>query len=171
MNILTAGVTQGLVGAAVYMKFAGVSMGVYQQAKNSGDEDVMKKALGYASNSMSNAAKSSKNAGEALKEAQSEASAQAKADQQAALEKQHQKTAREAESQQQTASKLAPVDTVEISEAGKVHVEAAQGTMPTTDTVDVPTQPANAVVTDTRIYTPQGEVKPASAEPELSVTA
>jgi hypothetical protein len=85
VDLLTAGVMKGMIGASSYMKMADVSMGVYKQAQGRGDEATMERAWGYTADSMSGAKVDSEKAQEALEEAQMKARELAKAEQQADL--------------------------------------------------------------------------------------
>lgn len=161
MDYLTAGVAKGLLGASNYLKYADVAMGVYQQAKAEGDQEKMKRALGYATDSMTSAVHSTEDAQEALEKAKIQAREEEKAEQKAALEEQPNKPSQQAESNKHTATKPAAVDTVKISKEaqaaieGTVSDELSPDAVSTTNTAS--NQPAQGSVT-IQIYTPQGKV-------------
>lgn len=123
MNMLNAGVMNGLMGAATMMNATDTSMGIYQQAKGSGDLNVMGNALGYAAASAGSAAQYANQAEEALKKSQLEAREQAKADQEAALEEKRAEAAAQkaTEAERQATSQPSPVDEVEISAEAHYH--------------------------------------------------
>lgn len=162
MNLLTAGVMQGLMGANSFRKSADVAMGVYQHAKIKNREDIMKRSLGYAMGSVSSALESSKKAQKALKEAQKEAKEEAKAEQQAAIEKRRQEAAQNKKEQQEATRKQTIGDTVEISNEGqtgidiKDHVKQVQDTEKTIINEGVLLEPVKITVTQ-GIYTLQAK--------------
>lgn len=185
MDLLTPGVIKGLIGASSYMKIADVAMGVYSKAKNKGDESTMKRALGYANDSMDSAEKDSKEAQEALKEAQENAKIQAQAEQQAAMSKKAQEAAQAkkipdqtqetAQTKQQTVNNPTPADTVEISSEGKdayqgsAQAENVQNVVPQTNT-DIPVQSGNTPLTEAKIYTPKGDISSPKIGAKLSAS-
>lgn len=169
MNMLNAGVMNGLIGAATMMNATDTSMSLYQQAKSKGNQQVMGSALGYAAASAGSAAQYAKQAEEALKQAQLEAKEQAKADQEAALEgKRAEAAAQKAAAEHQAASQPSPVDEVKISaEAQAALAIEAQPAVSEAPTAPHTTGTAQPVV---KVYTPQGQFKPVSGESGTTVS-
>ncbi|MBA9086363.1 F0F1-type ATP synthase epsilon subunit [Fontibacillus solani] len=166
MNLLTPGVMQGLIGASGHMKTAGVSMGVYEIAKNKNDELTMNRAIGYTTDSLKSAAKSSAEAGKALKEAQIEANRKAKAEQEAALEESRRQKAAELKAESQARGDSSSADTIEISAEGRAvfNVEARSE-------IDVPVVAhTEKVVSEPKVYSPQGDIKIVPSEPNISIS-
>ncbi len=146
MNLLTAGVTQGLVGASFYLKSSDVSMVIYQQEakKPKGDEGVMKRSLGYATTALNQADQAGDAAEEALGEAQETAKAKAKAEDEKALEKRRrQEAARRTETAQEITGQTATAPAIAVA-------------------------PVPETVSEIKIYTPQGTSQ-VIAPPQLSV--
>ncbi|MTI59542.1 MAG: hypothetical protein FH762_06055 [Firmicutes bacterium] len=175
MSLLTTGVVQGLTEANLHMKSAGVAMRVYKWAEREGDEGVMKRAQGYATDSMKSAGESSKKVQEALIEAQREARKEARAEQEAALEERRQEAA-QAKKEKEKKARKSKEDAVEISKEGQDSVKAD-------NSEDIETHQESTVVenletstesvineSDQKIYTAQGEIKSTSVDPQLLAT-
>ena len=178
MGLLTPGVTQGLTEANLHMKYAGVAMRVYKKAELEGDEGVMKRAQGYATDSMKSAGESSKEAQEALREAQKEARKEAKAEQEAALEERRQEAAQERKEEKKKASEP-KTDTVEISKEGQNGIKADhkdhnvsvedQKESIVGDSVEPP-DINNKSESVQGTYTAEGEMKPTTVDPQILLT-
>ncbi|AIQ12441.1 hypothetical protein [Paenibacillus durus] len=165
MNIMTAGVIQGLIGASGYMKTADVAMGVYEIGKNKNDEAVMNRALGYATGSLSSATEFSNEANRALKEAQIEAGKKAKAEREEALEERRREKAAELKAEGQTEGYSSKVDTVEISAEGLASLHAESYAE-----IDAPVAAAaEKTVSQPKVYSPQGDIIMAASEPSVIV--
>ncbi len=182
MNILTADVMNGIIGASSSRKMADVSMNVYRQAETKGDEETMERAMGYTTDSLNSANDYSQKTQKALEEAQTEASEQDRIEQQEALAKNVQDSVQAPDVQQPTAlnvngqgtiqpkqhnsDNLPPTDTVEISNEGKAALQnAAQDTA-----IYIPVTAGNAPITEARIYTSKGAFKPEAGKVRLSTT-
>ena len=70
---MNTGMVQNLIGAGNSIKIASVSMNVYMEARNKGDEETMQRALGYTMEHMEQAEKYGEKLEEATKEDQKEA--------------------------------------------------------------------------------------------------
>ncbi len=179
MNLITSDVSRAMLGAASSAAQAGVSMGVYRQAKAKGDEGGMGRAAGYAAGSMRTASQQNQAAREALERAQTEARQQEDLERRQAIEdarseaRQQEKT-RQAE--EDTPVQAKETDAPRIADAGPAASEAssqspdggkvAQST-PAQSVSRRTEDPASTVA----LYTRLGEIRPAAPEQKLSVTS
>ena len=162
INILTASVTNGLMGASVNAKLADTPMAVYQQAKLKGDDTTMKRALGYASDSLGDAKKSSEKTQEALAKASTEEHKQEKDEQQPPVKESSQQIVQKTDSQQSTNSSTAS-DKVEISKDDKSVQNATSSEVHSENRSEASNNSGN--------YTSDGNVTPTDLQPKLSITA
>lgn len=153
VDLLSGGVTRGLVSAATSMKTAQVCMTVYSAAKARGDEATMKRALGYASDNIGNAMDSTEESRTALAENVKTAREEEKAEQAARLEKARQDAAeKRAETQTNTNEEstdkiIKPTDVIEISPeaVAALQNERSDTAVQSKDAIDYSTtQPATA---------------------------
>lgn len=192
INLLNASVTKNMIGASTYMKMGNVAMGIYKQAENKGDTKTMKRALGYADNSMNVADQCKEDAKDALETAQKQATKQEKAQQEANIKKKTEKASRINELKQkaemeeriknsqqtnsQTAGNATPTDTIEISNDGKATAQEieqqATVEMSIQDIkIDVHPEFNDTQLSEPKIYTPNGDIKPESTVATISVLA
>jgi hypothetical protein len=170
MNLITSSVTQGLVRADLFMKLSDVSIGVYYKAKAKGDKAAMQQAAGYAADSMGSAVKSSKDAQKALKEAEKKAKEQAKAEQEETLEERCKKAAEDKKDQQEAVRERSRVDTVEVSEEGKVYIDSKDRAKSVEDAEKE--SESHKIIKDTAVqtYTSEGKINSLAADHKVSVT-
>jgi hypothetical protein len=149
MNLISTGVMTGLVGASASMKHTDVSMRVYRQAENEGDEAKMKRALDQASDSIEQAGESSREAQDALSEAKDAARAENKkaAEENAVNSRKNTET---------TAASDVPSSEGRAVAPASVAVDAAQAT--------------DALAAEPKFYTPEGGVKTAVPASRVSVS-
>lgn len=116
-------IMEGLIGANINSSMADIPMKVYKAASCKGDTATMNRAAGYANECVETAEKYQKKVDEGMQEEAKEIREQKKLDQKKAMEK------RKEERKQLDAgiekNKAEKVDTVEISEAGRVMLETA----------------------------------------------
>lgn len=86
-NLINADVMQGLMGAYTSVQQANVSMSIYHQAKTANNMEMAGRALGYATDSMTDAQDSNEATQKALQESTEKANEEEKAAQKAELEK------------------------------------------------------------------------------------
>lgn len=168
MNLFTTGVMNGMLGSSSCMKAAEVSMRVYSEAKNKGDEKTMNRALGYANDSKNSAMENSKKASKSLEEAQIEAKEQAKKEQQMSLNEKAQK-------KQKIPVNSKHTDSVVISNNGKSAAQTSAKITEVSDTasqadMDISGPPVNTSSPGDKIYTAKGDIIPANVETKLSVS-
>ena len=129
-NLINAGVMQGLIGAYTSVQQANVSMSIYHQAKTANNMEMAGRALGYATDSMTEAQDSNDAAQEALQEAMKKANEEEKAAQKAELEKPKKEESKPASakpnSQNSKIHLTHPTDRVEISVEGKEYVNTTE---------------------------------------------
>lgn len=119
---MNTGMVQNLIGAGNSIKMASVSMNVYMEARNKGDEETMQRALGYTMEHMEQAEKYGEKLEEATKEDQKEAAKKAEKEQAEALaEKKAENQMKKEQMTQPSASQ--PVDEVQLSEEAKQYIE------------------------------------------------
>lgn len=156
MNTITNGVARGLMGSMVNVKLANVAMGVYKKAENSGDEETMQRALGYASDSLNSAQKSMDQTQKAQLEASNEAKNEKDID-----------SAKQTSDNNNTVNKPdSSADTVQISSEGKAELNSITQTESTQDSAAVSTSTDKPAV-----YSPSGKVKYITVKQKLSVKA
>ena len=134
-DVLSGGVTRGLIGASAHIKTAEVCMSVYRVAERENDYDKMKRAMGYASENVGGAIKDINESKNSLKENTIAAREERKAEETADLEKNRDKTvtnvtgetAPEENTNNEGDNKyLNPKDTVEISLEGAAALQKVQ---------------------------------------------
>ncbi len=119
---MNTGMMQSLIGAGNSIKTASVSMNVYMQARNKGDEETMQRALGYTMEHMEQAEKYGEKLEEATKEDQKEAAKKAEKEKAEALaEKKVENQMKKEQMTQPSASQT--VDEVLLSEEAKQYIE------------------------------------------------
>ncbi len=119
---MNTGMMQGLIGAGNSIKTASVSMNVYMEARNKGDEETMQRALGYTMEHMEQVEKYGEKLEEATKEDQKEAAKKAEKEKAEALaEKKVENQIKKEQMTQPSASQT--VDEVLLSEEAKQYIE------------------------------------------------
>ena len=143
---------EGLVGASASLKLSGASMSVYRQASAEGDEEKMKRALGYTGDCVETAAKYQEKLDKGMKAEAKAEREKVKLEREAAIEKRREERTEEA------AEGGAPrsADLVQISDAAKAALKD---------------RPAEAVTDSEPVtYTESGGVSPAQAEEESTLS-
>lgn len=145
---------EGLVGASTSIKMSGTPMGVYRQASAEGDEEKMKRSLGYTGECVEKAVKYQEKLDKGMK-AEAEAEREkTKLEREAAIEKRREERKQAEEDTEGGAPRSA--DLVQISDAAK----AALKDRPVETTAD------GEPVT----YTETGRISPAPAEDASAIS-
>ncbi len=148
-NLLNAGVMQGLIGAYTSVQQANVSMSVYHQAKTANDTETAERALGYATDSMTDAQDSNDAAQEALEKAQEKAAEEEKEAQKAELEKPKKGETKPASakpnSQNSEIHLKHPTDRIEISKEGKEYTNTSEAPENTSGAESIPVSQPDTV--------------------------
>lgn len=145
---------EGLVGASTSIKMSGTPMGVYRQASAEGDEEKMKRSLGYTGECVEKAVKYQEKLDKGMK-AEAEAEREkTKLEREAAIEKRREERKQAEEDTEGGAPRSA--DLVQISDAAKAALR---------DT------PAEAAIDSEPVtYTETGRISPAPAEDASAIS-
>ena len=156
---------EGLVGARTNMNLLNTPMRVYKEARRRGDTATMERALGYADDFSDQAEEYQTKADEGIKEDTKEARAKAELEREQAIKKR--KEEKEKLEDRIEESKDVKVDTVEVSEEGKMLLKDAEISDETITSTEM-TKPDR--VKEPVIYTKAGEVSPSGQENNISVS-
>ena len=149
---------EGILGTSSSLKLSGTPMSVYRQASAEGDEEKMKRALGYTGECAEKAVQYQEKLDKGMKAEAKARREQAKLEREAALEKRREER-RQAE---EGTGRPQETDVVQLSEAAKAALKNSG-----------PAGAAEPMDSEPVVYTPDGEVSaaPVESEPSVSFTA
>ena len=160
---------EGLAGASMNMKMMNTPFRVYEQAERRGDTSTMARAMGYVGETADKAEDYQKKIEKGMKEEAKEARENAKSEQENAIRKR--KEERGEQEKRIAESGNGNMDTVSISESGKaVSGERSDSVQVGTDS-SVPVEGADAIMTESVIYTKTGEAARPESGTNISISA
>lgn len=139
---------EGLVGASTSIKMSGTPMSVYRQASDEGDEEKMKRSLGYIGDCVEKTVKYQEKLDKGMETEAKTEREKAKLEREAAIEKRRDERKQAEEGMEGDAPRSA--DLVQISDAAKTALR------------DKPAE--TAIDSEPVIYTESGGISPAPAE-------
>ena len=160
---------EGLVGARRNIDLVNTPMRVYHQAQRQGNMGAMERAMGYVHEFADKAEDYKTKAYEGMKEEAKEARENAKSEQENAIRKR--KEERGEQEKRIAESGNGNMDTVSISESGKaVSGERSDSVQVGTDS-STPVEGADAIMTESVIYTKTGEAARPESGMNISISA
>ncbi len=118
---------EGLVGARTNTNLMNTPMRVFKEARRKGDLETMERAMGYANECSDRAEEYKAEADEGMKKDAEEAREIAKEQREEAIQKRRDEREKLKEKMEENRNADANIDTVEISEEGKVLLEDSTG--------------------------------------------
>lgn len=155
---------EGLVGARTNMNLMNTPMRVFKEARRKGDLETMERAMGYANECSDRAEEYKAEADEGMKKDAEETREIAKEQREEAIQKRRDEREKLEEKMEENRNADANIDTVEISEEGKVLLEDSTG-LDNTVSAETKTDAVKEPVS----YTKTGETVSAEQSTSISV--